>query len=157
MVELLIEAGAQLDLKGTNGMTALHGAAMNGKADVVKILVKKGAPTEEVLSGKYRAETPLFLAVMGGHVDAAKALLNGNANVNAKNADGMTLLHTAAFQGSAPLAKLLLRKGADGGAVTKGKTAFQLAQMKGHKKVLKVIRNFQEQLLKQQRKELYQL
>jgi ankyrin repeat protein len=152
MVELLLEAGANIEVKGTNDMTALHGAAMNGKGDVVKFLLGRGAATEEVLTGKYRHETPLFLAIMGNHVECSKMLLDAYANVNSANSDGMTLLHTAAYQGNVQLVKLLLKNGADGGVIAKGKTAFHLAQMKGHKKVVKAIKNFEKRRLQKQQK-----
>jgi ankyrin repeat protein len=150
MVELLLGAGADIEIKGTNGMTALHGAAMNGKSDIVKLLLEQGAGTENVLDGKYREETPLFLAVMGSHVESARALLDGGANANAKNSDGMSLLHTSAFQGNRPITKLLLKNGADGGVVARGKTPYQLAQMKGHKKVTDAIKRFEQDRLKRQ-------
>ena len=68
--------------------------------------------------------TPLMLAAMSGQVAAAKLLIEKGADVKAKNTDGNTALHTAAFFCKAKLVTLLLEKGADVNAMNSdGETA----------------------------------
>ncbi len=57
-VESLLEEGADIDATDEEGCTALERASFAGKADVVKLLLKKGARIE----GKHGFSTPLILA-----------------------------------------------------------------------------------------------
>jgi ankyrin repeat protein len=43
VVNLLVEKGAELESKASNGRTPLSWAAGNGREEVVKLLVEKGA------------------------------------------------------------------------------------------------------------------
>jgi ankyrin repeat protein len=65
---------------------------------------------------------------------AVRALLNGGANVNAPQGDGMTALHWAAKHGDAELAALLLRSGANVKALTRigAYTPLHIACDEGH-------------------------
>ncbi len=57
--------------------------------------------------------TPLALASMGGHTEAAKLIISKGGEVNAKNKDGSVPLHGAAFLGRVEIVKLLLENKAD--------------------------------------------
>lgn len=57
--------------------SVLHLAAKNGKTEVVKYLVSKGAETNDLWC-YFRTE--LFLAIERGHVETAKALIELGAN-----------------------------------------------------------------------------
>ena len=83
-----------------NGLTPLHVAAGNGRAEVVKVLLKSGAKLEA--KDKKHWKTPLHWAVFGGGVAAAQALLDAGADVNAKDARGQTPLRAALFRLKAP-------------------------------------------------------
>lgn len=66
-----IANGADVNEKGENGYTALHGAAENNVVENVKLLVANGAdPNATTVDGK----TPLDLAKNGGH-DGVVAVL----------------------------------------------------------------------------------
>lgn len=54
----------------------------------------------------------LYVIVKGGDVEMVKLLLEGGADVNARNPDDRAALHTAAEGGHIDMAKLLLEKGA---------------------------------------------
>eukprot|EP00053_Salpingoeca_punica_P017500 m.168721 g.168721 ORF g.168721 m.168721 type:complete len:676 (-) comp17223_c0_seq1:386-2413(-) len=64
--------------------------------------------------------TPLILAALGGHVEAVECLIVYGANLNAKDSNGNTALHMAAWQErkrSNEVIEILLRNGADTNAV----------------------------------------
>ena len=71
-------------------MSALHFAARQGFADVVKALVEGGADLNQLNAGD--RTTPLLIAIINGHFDLAKWMLEKGADPN-----------TSAFNGVAPL------------------------------------------------------
>ena len=189
--ELLIQLGADVNIKHEDGGTPLHLAVFIGRAEVAELLIKEGADVnaknlrgdvpasalhlpwgitrflagmfgvelkqEEVEAGRAKiAEmlnstsssqhnlwqaaakgdlssikdaiddgvdtkaldpqfgiTPLAWATMSGQTDAAKLLIEKGADVDGRNRDGATALHSAAFLGRVETVKLLLEKGAD--------------------------------------------
>jgi ankyrin repeat protein len=98
-VRALAESGANLNLTDPEGTTALVLAVINGHYDVVSVLIEKGAdPNIADIKGM----TPLYAAVdmhtigdtfgrpypakpvIDGSLDAARVLITGGANVNAR-------------------------------------------------------------------------
>ncbi|HEY1706974.1 MAG TPA: ankyrin repeat domain-containing protein [Rhizomicrobium sp.] len=81
--------------------------AMSGYADLDNDLV-------DVNQRDVFGDTPLGIAVIWGDVEAVRLLLEGGADVNARQADDMTPLHYTAIPktGGAEVAKLLLEAGA---------------------------------------------
>ena len=72
--------------------------------------------------------TPLALASMGGHTEAAKLIISKGGEVNAKNKDGSVPLHGAAFLGRVEIVKLLLENKANVNAKNaKGETPLESA------------------------------
>lgn len=65
------------------------------------------------------AQAPLADAAQRGDLDAVRALLAADVDVNAAQGDGMTALHWSAYRADADMAALLLGHGADTGAVTR--------------------------------------
>jgi ankyrin repeat protein len=78
-----------------------------GGPDVVR------PPYREVLVGKTGGMTALLHASREGHVEAAVALLEGDADVNQVSGDGTSPLLIAALNGQFDLALVLLERGAD--------------------------------------------
>ena len=62
---------------------------------------------------------PVADAARRGDLEAVRALLTEDADVNAPLGDGMTALHWAAYRGDEPLVDLLLEAGASTTAVTR--------------------------------------
>lgn len=70
-------------------------------------------PYREVLVGRTGALTALLHAAREGHIEAAMALLDGDADINQVSADGTTPLLMATLNGQFDLALALLERGAD--------------------------------------------
>ncbi|WP_239484475.1 ankyrin repeat domain-containing protein [Streptomyces sp. CS081A] len=62
----LLGAGAEVDVVGTAGRTALDLAVHAGHARIVRVLLAAGANPRQAVGG-YRELTPICLAAMYGH------------------------------------------------------------------------------------------
>ncbi|CAM9667836.1 unnamed protein product, partial [Laminaria digitata] len=93
------------------GATAIHGAAIGGHAECIKLLLQNGAVIEERLLTN--RNSPLHLACTNGHVEAAKVLINASAAVNTGNCYGNAPTHSALIGGHRAVVELLLESGAE--------------------------------------------
>ena len=144
VVNALIERGANVNAAETwQGQTALMWAAAENHADAIKALVAHGADmnarSKELSFPEYRYETngmavfqlpkggwtPLMYAARQNATDAAAALADLKANLNATTKqEGTTALQIAVINIHYDLANLLLEKGADPNVVdSSGMTA----------------------------------
>jgi ankyrin repeat protein len=73
------------------GLTALHFAARQGAMHAVQALVDGGADIDQVSPAD--RTSPLLIATINGHFDAAKYLLDHGANPNLASEAGMTPLY----------------------------------------------------------------
>lgn len=73
LVRVLVDAGADLERRGVNGWTALHAAASQNDADLVRVLLELGA-SPEARTGVDDDATPLEEAERVGALHAAKLL-----------------------------------------------------------------------------------
>lgn len=121
IVEMLIDAGANVNAPGLMGNTPLHNAVTSShrmlssealdKTGIVEVLLRRGA---RVNARDDSGETPLIsMARVNPSIPLAELLLAQKANVNAKDHYGDTALHIAAKCGYADFVDLLLRHGAD--------------------------------------------
>lgn len=127
LVRRLLHCG--LDVNDTSGpvherRTALFHAFLNGKTEICKLLLKRGAhvgPDTETLR-------PLHRAVLVGDVELCSMLISLGVKIDEVDEDGNQVLHLACMQGDIGSAKLLLFRGA-GEAVTnsRGQTPLHLA------------------------------
>ena len=75
------------------GMTALHFAAREGAAGAARALVEGGAAVN-LVSGSEKT-SPIVEAIINGHLDLARYLLQHGADVRLANIDGLTALYAA--------------------------------------------------------------
>ena len=71
VVTLLLERDAEVNARHEGGWTALHAAAMQGDANMVRVLIKHGAAAELTLDDGSTAQE---LAEKGGHSDVSEFL-----------------------------------------------------------------------------------
>lgn len=105
----LLEGGAKVDAKDAEGQTPLRYAAREGHAEVVELLLAKGANAD----GKGSGDTPLLDALWRRHVDVATVLVNHGARIEGEHSvSRMSPLHMAAQDGLTELVRLMIAKGA---------------------------------------------
>lgn len=76
-MNLLVKAGADIEVVESRGVTALHMSANEGQWGVVRVLFDAGANPDSRL---YNGGTPLLRAVAKGRVRALRELARANAN-----------------------------------------------------------------------------
>ena len=94
--------------------TALIAAAHLGHAEVVRMLIRAGAPLDLVNNLGWTALIESIVLGDGGprHTDTLKALVDAGANVNLADGSGRTPLALATSRGYAPMQALLRAAGA---------------------------------------------
>jgi ankyrin repeat protein len=147
MVKLLLQKGANKDIRNRVGKTAyevaaeygqnrlfdalrlgdsLCVAARKGEVRTIQKLVENGA----AINGRdQHGWTALHRASFKGKVDAVRALMEKGIDIDAKDEDGYTALHCAVEAGQTDVIEMLVKKGADVEAQTnKGVTLLQIAE-----------------------------
>ena len=104
---------------GPDGRTALHWAAWSAPAEIVTMLIDKGA---DVNRRDLMKRTPLHYAAEHGNIPVMEVLLNKGADINARdNSDATPLMRVCIIDTARPnVADFLLKKGADVNAATDG-------------------------------------
>ena len=97
--------------KYQEGRTALFHASLEGKDDIVQILLDAGADIS-ICSTK-DGDTPLIIACSEGHSKVAQKLILAGAQVNGPNRGGWTPLIYAAYYDHKEVVQLLLSHNAD--------------------------------------------
>lgn len=103
-----------LDKNIDNGWTALQWAAVQGNLDIITYLVKKGANINSVAETNNNA-TPLILALMFHHKNAAKLLIDLGADVNKKDSKELSPLDYAIYLNDNDLLDFMTQKAAKSG------------------------------------------
>nr|XP_012633250.1 ankyrin repeat and SOCS box protein 3 isoform X1 [Microcebus murinus]XP_012633251.1 ankyrin repeat and SOCS box protein 3 isoform X1 [Microcebus murinus] len=111
VLRLLLRHGANVN--GSHSMcgwNSLHQASFQENAEILKLLLKKGANQE---CQDDFGITPLFVAAQYGKLESLSILISSGANVNCQALDKATPLFIAAQEGHTKCVELLLSSGAD--------------------------------------------
>ncbi len=109
ILQILLNAGADVNAKDNDGVMALMLASATGNTTSMKLLRSKGGSVNERTDN---GSTALFLAVAGGHYDAAKLLLLWGADPNGRNNAGLSVLKLAELRGREDIVNLVRNAGA---------------------------------------------
>uniref|UniRef100_K1RLA6 Ankyrin-3 n=1 Tax=Magallana gigas TaxID=29159 RepID=K1RLA6_MAGGI len=93
IVRMLLDKGANVNVKDVRGNLPIHHAAMKGHFEVVQILLDAGS---EVNTQEKNGWTPLHCAAYWNRLDVVKCLLKNSADVSIQNKDERTALHETA-------------------------------------------------------------
>ena len=127
-----------VNVRESDGSTALLWATYKVDHELVQVLLKKGAnPNVSNDFGSY----PLTEAVKLGDVDLTRMLLRAHADPNSPNPDGQTALMLASSLGSPKVAQLLIAQGANVNAVEnfRGQTALMWAAAENHPDLVELL------------------
>ena len=140
-VKVLLDQGADINAKDSEGNTALCIAAFERHQELAMFLIDQGA---DVNVKGVQEMTPLFWAAAHGLPALAKRLLaSGDIDVNVKNYIKWTPLHIAAFHGRTGIVQLLITQGADVNAKNNGeKTPLDLAKRRGHTEIVELLKKY---------------
>ncbi|MCK5683078.1 ankyrin repeat domain-containing protein [bacterium] len=105
IVELLIKAGASLDIKDNADYTPLHSALYSGNMKIANILISKGC---DVNQSDRRRNTPLMIAAGKGNIECINSLIKAGAVIDGKNKYQETAIGVASSKGNKEVVKVLL-------------------------------------------------
>ena len=116
-----LRLGADISAETSDGWTALHFAAAQGRVDVARALLDAGANVSADTTSVRR--TPLHWAARNGRTETVHLLLRRGAQTASRDTEGSAPLHLAAAraEGNAEVARLLLEVGADVAAKRKAR------------------------------------
>ncbi|MDM8534697.1 ankyrin repeat domain-containing protein [Clostridiaceae bacterium HSG29] len=107
----IIDAGADVNVKGETGEQAIHLAAHHSPMVVIERLIEKGA---DINSVDMQGCTPLWYAAQNRRDDMVSLLIKSNADINAIDTQfGLSPLMIAAQNGAYKIVDILLENKAD--------------------------------------------
>ncbi|CAH2054291.1 unnamed protein product [Thlaspi arvense] len=93
-VQLLLERGANMEVKDEDEAIPLHDACAGGYLEIIGLLFSRASGTESVKrmieTVDIEGDTPLHHAARGEHVDVIRFLLDSGASPTMKNSYGKT-------------------------------------------------------------------
>lgn len=101
----------------SDGSTALHVAAREGRLELITLLTEKGRMSPDVKDSN--DQRPLHVAAKQNRRDAISKLLDAKADINATDLAGNTPLHVAGEWGTSETFDLLVSKGANASATNR--------------------------------------
>jgi ankyrin repeat protein len=158
VVEQLLAKGADVNARAARGQTPLMWATAQKHVEVVKVLLAHGAdvharsatwrqvmavPPHGLLEYNrdipHGSDTALMFAARVGDLASARLLVSAGANVNDRDAWGVSATVLAAHSGFVDLVEFLLENGADANASDAGFAALHEAIMRRDQKLVAVL------------------
>ncbi len=137
MKHLLLTTIAAVVLVGTAFAAPIHDVAAKGDVAGVQAELDKGV---DVNLRNDWSDSPLHLAVLGGHKEVATLLIDHDANVNMKTGDRESPLHLAIHEENADMTLLLINAGAKVNVRGEaGNTPLHIAVQVGHAEIAKLL------------------
>jgi ankyrin repeat protein len=125
IAQMLIAAGADVNMQDDIGETPLHRAAYYGIVEIVRMLIAAGSDVNILSVSNWSS---LHWATTKGDEEIAQILIDAGADVNVKNKRDWTALHLAVWENNSSITKILIDAGADLNSQTIfGTTALHLA------------------------------
>jgi glycerophosphodiester phosphodiesterase len=109
IVQMLVDAGVDVNWSDRTGETALHVAARFGHAECAEVLIR-GAQHQKAnldVAESSFAWTPLHIAAVDGHMSVARLLVDAGADVDRLDSSGWTAKEHASLRGHLDIARLL--------------------------------------------------
>jgi len=147
LIKLLVAKGADINIQGYNGITALHWAVKSNDLKVAKFLLENGADIN--ISDDYNG--PIRTSTISGTVlqvainlsqsnEMFKFVIENGAKLNSKDSQGNTELHLVALKGNTEQAKILIEHGIDLNAINNfNRTALYYAAKHGYRGVAELL------------------
>jgi hypothetical protein len=140
MIQLLLWAKADVNLKDRNGQTVLMMLGEDVTTEIVWDLLNAGA---KINQRDNDGETALMAAAQINNVEVLKTLIDAGAKVSGSNNEGVTALMFAAQDGYVNNARALLLAGAEVNVRDKkGKSALTYAEEENHPAVVRLLKAF---------------
>eukprot|EP00930_Biecheleria_cincta_P059235 TRINITY_DN44990_c0_g1_i1.p1 TRINITY_DN44990_c0_g1~~TRINITY_DN44990_c0_g1_i1.p1 ORF type:complete len:529 (+),score=108.30 TRINITY_DN44990_c0_g1_i1:125-1711(+) len=131
-VDLLLQKNASLDMRDSDGWTALMHAVHSQRVDVAKALLAAKADVATPGEGPNGKTTPLILAAAGARPEFCQLLLARRAAIEATDSEGCRALHHASKRGNGAAVMVLLEAKAQlEGADKQGRTPLLTAVRAG--------------------------
>lgn len=138
MVNVLLNGGANVNLKDAGGYTALLRALEKKNEAIAEVLLSQ--PQVDLNAQGFSGMTVLSWYVAAGREDKVQNLLARGANPRLSDRDGDTPLHIAAQRGNVRLIDMLLAAGADPNVKNKlGGTPLMWAGVYGHEEAARLL------------------
>ncbi|KAG0473804.1 hypothetical protein HPP92_015661 [Vanilla planifolia] len=135
LVQLLLEYGANVEIRNRAGWSSLEAAAAAGEVLISELLLARGASTE-----RSSAWGPIHHAAFTGQVELTKLLLSKGASVDETTADGRTALHLAVEERRRKCVAMLMSVGARAiHSSTTGDTPLHVASALGDEATAKLL------------------
>ena len=126
LVKLLLENGADPNVKNNGGATVLHAAAETGALEIVKLLTDKKRTKIDIVDD--RQNSALLYAVTNKRHEVVEHLVKAGADPKSVNRQGQTFLHIAVHNADKKMVDFFLGQGVDVNAANnQGRTALDMA------------------------------
>jgi len=137
-IKILLENGADINMRDEDGWTALKLAEIRNNRKLVKLL----KTPEATLSKQDVMELDFLRAAKNGNIKKARALINQGVDVNTKTDQGISGLMIATYWNNIEIVKLLI----DGSANVNekdnyGETALMRAARRGNTEIVELLKN----------------